>query len=212
MKKIILTLLFVLLLVGCTQTPTVEIREYEGKRLNSVDDFRENSIKGPQYINATDYNLKITGLINEPKEYTYQQITSLPNHKKITTLYCVEGWDVKLLWEGVKLSDVFKDINISPEANTVIFYAYDGYTTSFPLSHILDNDLILAYKQNDEKLLPKNGFPFQLVAESKWGYKWIKWITKIEFSEDENYRGFWENRGWNQNGSLEGSKFARDEE
>ncbi len=53
----------------------------------------------------------------------------------------------------------------------------------------------------------ERGFPFQLVAEQKWGYKWIKWITKIELSDNTNYKGFWENVGYNNNGDLSGSKF-----
>jgi DMSO/TMAO reductase YedYZ molybdopterin-dependent catalytic subunit len=43
---------------------------------------------------------------------------------------------------------------------------------------------------------PERGFPFQLVAESKYGYKWIKWITKIELSDNTNYQGYWESRGY----------------
>jgi DMSO/TMAO reductase YedYZ molybdopterin-dependent catalytic subunit len=42
---------------------------------------------------------------------------------------------------------------------------------------------------------PEKGFPFQLVAESKYGYKWIKWLTKIELSDNVNYTGYWESRG-----------------
>ena len=40
------------------------------------------------------------------------------------------------------------------------------------------------------------GYPFQLVAEDKWGYKWIKWIVKIELTDDPSYRGYWEQRGY----------------
>ena len=35
--------------------PSAEIREYQGEKLSSINDFRENSIKGPQYINISDY-------------------------------------------------------------------------------------------------------------------------------------------------------------
>jgi DMSO/TMAO reductase YedYZ molybdopterin-dependent catalytic subunit len=45
------------------------------------------------------------------------------------------------------------------------------------------------------------------VAEDKWGYKWIKWITRIELSEDSNYKGYWEQRGFNNDGDVSGSKF-----
>ncbi|MFC1609234.1 molybdopterin-dependent oxidoreductase [Patescibacteria group bacterium] len=38
-----------------------------------------------------------------------------------------------------------------------MFRAYDGYSTSFPLGYILDNDIIMAYKMNDVVLPPERG-------------------------------------------------------
>ena len=43
-----------------------EIQEYQGEDLSKINDFRENSIKGPQYINKTTYTLNITGLVDNP--------------------------------------------------------------------------------------------------------------------------------------------------
>ena len=68
---------------------------------------------------------------------------------------------------------------------------------------------MIAYKMNNVILPPERGFPFQLVAEQKWGYKWIKWITKIELSNNTNYKGFWESRGYNNDGNLNGSKYSQ---
>ena len=48
----------------------------------------------------------------------------------------------------------------------------------------------------------ERGFPFQLVAESKFGYKWIKWITTIELSANTDYLGYWESRGYPNDGDL----------
>jgi DMSO/TMAO reductase YedYZ molybdopterin-dependent catalytic subunit len=70
------------------------------------------------------------------------------------------------------------------------------------LEYIVDNDIILAYEMNGVELPPERGFPFQLVAESKWGYKWIKWITEIELSDDVDYRGYWESRGFSNEADL----------
>jgi DMSO/TMAO reductase YedYZ molybdopterin-dependent catalytic subunit len=125
------------------------------------------------------------------------------------TLNCVEGWSVKVLWEGILVKDLLKNLIIKPEAKAIIFYAVDGYSTSFPIDYVLDNNIIMASKMNGVVLPPERGFPFQLVAEQKWGYKWIKWINKIELSSDVNYKGFWENRGYNNDGSLDGSKFSQ---
>ncbi len=83
------------------------------------------------------------------------------------------------------------------------------YTTSFPIEYVLNNDILMAYKMNEITIPPARGFPFELVAESKWGYKWIKWITEIELSDDVNYRGYWEQRGYSNSGDLDKGFFER---
>ncbi|MCX5868703.1 MAG: molybdopterin-dependent oxidoreductase, partial [Proteobacteria bacterium] len=70
------------------------------------------------------------------------------------------------------------------------------------------NEILMAYKINGLTIRPQNGFPFQLVAEGKWGYKWAKWISGIELSDNVNYRGFWESRGYSNTGNLEESFFG----
>lgn len=187
-----------------------EVREYRGERLSSVADFRENSIRGPQYVNASSYTLTIDGHVDSRQVYSYDRVLNgFPNYRKVVTLYCVEGWDVTILWEGVRVKDLLQEAGVEPGANTVIFYAEDGYSSSLPLSTIEDRDILLAYAMNNVTLPAERGFPFQLVAEDKWGYKWVKWVTRIEVSEDENYRGYWESRGFAHNGSTERPFFDR---
>ena len=93
-------------------------------------------------------------------------------------------------------------------AYIVKIFSQDGYSTSLTLDHILDNDLILAHHMNGITLPEERGFPLQLVAESKWGYKWIKWITRIEVSKDRNFKGYWESKGYNNKGDLSGPIFG----
>jgi DMSO/TMAO reductase YedYZ molybdopterin-dependent catalytic subunit len=198
------SLLLILLIVAVVYLQTLprtlypeEIREYEGQDLSSISDFRENSIKGPQQVNTSNYRLRITGLVNQTLEYTYNDIlNSYEKYQKVVTLHCVEGWSVKILWEGFLLKDLLQEAGIKPEAQLVIFRAYDGYSTSLQLDYLMEKDIIVAYKMNGLELPSERGFPFQLVAESKYGYKWIKWITEIELSDDLNFRGFWESRGY----------------
>jgi DMSO/TMAO reductase YedYZ molybdopterin-dependent catalytic subunit len=199
--QILLTVSFTGCLQQNIQLDAVEIREYQGEKLSSVNDFRENSIKGPQQINKSTYQLKITGLVGAPKNYTYEDIIkSLQHYKKVVTLDCVEGWSVKILWEGILVKDLISEAQPDPSAKIIIFKAYDGYTTSFPINYTTDNNILLAYKMNNATLPPERGFPFQLVAESKWGYKWIKWVTEIELSDNLNYMGYWESRGYSNSG------------
>ena len=201
---IIASLLMGYFLYEQSRTTYVDIEGYEGANLSSINDFRENSIKGPQHIIEQSYRLSITGLVDEELSLTYNDvITQQPIFKKVVTLYCVEGWEVTILWEGVLIKDLLFEAGVKANATTVIFYAVDGYSTSLPLDYILDRNIMIAHKMNEVTLPPERGFPFQLVAENKWGYKWIKWITEIELSNDERYEGFWESRGYSNSGDLD---------
>jgi len=213
-----LTMVITALVTGCTmfrpdtsdvkELEGVEVREYQGEKLSSINDFRENSIQGPQYVDAESYRLSVTGVVAKPQTYSYDRVLdNNQRYQKVVRLDCVEGWSVNILWEGVLVSDLINRSQSLPEANTVIFHAYDGYTTSLPLDYVMDNPIIMAYKMNEVTLPPERGFPFQLVAESKWGYKWIKWLTKIELSDDASYRGFWESRGYSNEADLDKGYF-----
>ena len=196
-----------LIFSGCIQGPIdlegVEIREYQGEDLSSVQDFRENSIKGPQEIDRDEYQLKITGLVEKPKSYSYTEVLNkFQSYKKVVRLNCVEGWSVDILWEGLMIKDILNEVEPTADAKIIIFHAEDGYTTSLSIDYIIENNLLIAYKMNNLTLPAERGFPFQLVAESKWGYKWIKWITEIELSSDESYEGYWEERGYSNNANI----------
>ena len=142
-----------LILCGCaaclnsekaTELEAIQVIEYSGERLSSINDFHENSIKGAQYIDPATYRLKVIGLAAQPLSYTYAEIINkYKSYTKPVTLDCVEGWSVKILWEGLLIKDLLNEAGVLPTANTVIFHAYDGYTTSLPLKYVLDNNILL---------------------------------------------------------------------
>ena len=181
----------------------VEILEYEGKNLSPLDgSFRENSISGPQYVDIDEYELIVDGRVAEPLEMTYAEVLDLDSYQKVATLNCVEGWSASILWEGILVRDLLDLAGADRKAPVVIFHAEDGYTTSHPMGYFYSNDIIIAYKMNGMTMPYERGYPFQLVAEEKWGYKWIRWIVKIEVSDDVDYRGFWEMQGYSNEGNL----------
>jgi DMSO/TMAO reductase YedYZ molybdopterin-dependent catalytic subunit len=183
---------------------SVEVRDYRGEKLGAIADFRENSIKGPQKVDRTTYRLRIDGAVAVPADYRYESVIARETtYTKVVQLDCVEGWSVKALWEGVLISDLVDRARPETDAVTVVFHAADGYSTSLPLSYVRDRKVLLAYKLNGVELPPERGFPFQVVAQDKWGYKWCKWVTRIELSADPAYRGYWESRGYSSGGDLD---------
>lgn len=185
----------------------VELTEFNGQKLDPVDSIRINSIKGTQRIDADAYSINISGLVNNPKSYSYNDLMSRASVKKVVTLHCVEGWDATALWECVRVKDLLDEAVVKPGAMTVIFYARDGDSTSFSADDIQSQEFFIAYKINNVPLTAEHGYPSRLVATQKWGYKWIKWITGIELS-DKEYKGYWESRGYSNNGDLNKSFLA----
>ena len=222
-KRILLIVAAFLLLAGCAApsqqseqtTPTDaqssatleryregELREYNGEMLDPAVGPRDNSIKGVQHVDISTYELTIDGLADQPQTYSYEDVTSMPSEERLLRLYCVEGWNANILWKGVPMKTLLTAADPQAEANTVIFHAVDGYTTSLPLQEILDGNLILAYGANGIALPPEMGFPFIFVAEDKWGYKWARWVSRIELSSDESYQGYWESNGYSNEAEL----------
>jgi DMSO/TMAO reductase YedYZ molybdopterin-dependent catalytic subunit len=218
MKLIYLSLLLLVVFVinsGCASQKKVpgvygdetENLSYQGKQLTPIKEQGNNAIKGTQYIDRASYRLQVDGLVKNPQNFTYDEILKMPQTSKVIDLNCVEGWSFTGKWTGVKMSDLFKKTGIIDSASTVIFYSSDGYSTSLDLNYLLQNNIILAYKLNDVTLPPDRGFPLQLAAESKYGYKWAKWITRIEVSSDSSYRGYWEKNGYNNTANVGGPRF-----
>jgi len=181
---------------------TNEIREYKGARLDPSIGPRDNSIKGIQKVPIEGYSLKIKGLVNQEVAISYDDVLEMETVEKLIILHCVEGWNATVLWKGVRIKSLIDLAIAKNSANTVIFRCYDGYTTSMPLSTILERDMILAYSSNGVELPPSLGFPFIVVAEDKLGYKWARWVTEIELSDNNTYKGYWENYGYDNNADI----------
>lgn len=179
-----------------------ELREFDGVKLDPAVGPRDNSIKGTQQVDLATYQLIVDGLVDQPMNYAYEDAIALPSEQRLITIYCVEGWNATILWKGIRMQTLLDAAKVQDTANTVIFHATDGYTTSLPLKEILDNNLMLAYDANGIALPPEMGFPFIFVAEDKWGYKWARWVNRIELSSDASYQGFWESRGYDNDAVL----------
>jgi DMSO/TMAO reductase YedYZ molybdopterin-dependent catalytic subunit len=184
-----------------------EVTQYQGQSLTPISDFTgeflTTSINGAVSIDPTTYVLSITDLVNQSINYTYDDVVNdFPSVQEVVGIVCVEGWSAIVLWEGVPVMALLQEAGISPGATTLIFYAADGYSTALPLGYIEQNNLILAYKINNVTLNADTGWPFILVAQGQYGYKWIKWLTEIDVSSNSSYLGYYESRGYPNNAAI----------
>jgi DMSO/TMAO reductase YedYZ molybdopterin-dependent catalytic subunit len=196
-----------------TPTPFLlhgEVSQYQGQNLTPISFYLaylnahpDVAIAGTQFLDQSTYRLAITGLVENQSNYAYDEIVDNFNStQEVATLPCVEGWSVTMLWQGVPIKEILQQVGVSPNATTLIFVASDGYSTSLPLSYVTQNNISIAYKMNNITLTPQTGWPFFLVAKDQYGYKWIEWLTEINVSNDSNYLGYWESRGYPNNATV----------
>jgi DMSO/TMAO reductase YedYZ molybdopterin-dependent catalytic subunit len=184
-----------------------EIREYQGQKLSPFNRDYDNAIEQPleRQVKIRSYRLKVEGLVDKPLNLTYEQVLALPHHKRVVKMPCVEGWTETLLYEGVRLTDLFAKAKMKPGVTTVIFHTVGKrYSSSLSLAYVKKADVLLGFKINGLKLNQERGFPFQVVAPHKLGYKWVKWVERIELS-DKPYKGFWERHGYS-NDAIPGAR------
>jgi DMSO/TMAO reductase YedYZ molybdopterin-dependent catalytic subunit len=205
-------------IVGCarpasTPTPTpsgeVEAAEYQGTKLTPIREQLNNALAGTQVIDWGSYKLTVDGLVDKPLSLSYADLLAYPQESRLSDLDCVEGWSFTAKWTGPVLINILDDAGVNPEAKVAIFYTADdprGYT-ALRLDYLRDNNIIIALKLNDITLPAERGFPFQVVAMTKYGYKWAKWVTRIELSDQEDFRGYWERSGYNNNADVNGPAF-----
>jgi DMSO/TMAO reductase YedYZ molybdopterin-dependent catalytic subunit len=209
-----MVVLIIVLASGCSENSQQNVNTsgeasvFEGKELAPISEQRNNGIKGTQYIDQEAYDLSIYGMVDTPLNLSYDQLLAYPSVSRFVRMDCVEGWGFDAKWTGVTLNTLFNETGVNSSATTVIFYSADGYSTSLELDYLVDNDIMLAYELNDITLPADRGFPLQLVAEDKYGYKWAKWITGIEVT-GEPYKGYWESVGYSNNADVGGPAFER---
>jgi DMSO/TMAO reductase YedYZ molybdopterin-dependent catalytic subunit len=206
---VVLAIVLLIPIATCSPSYTpppgeVEATEFMGVQLTPISQQRNNALAGTQVIDKDTYQLVVDGLVDDALSLNYSDLLAYPQISVLADLVCVEGWRFTAKWTGPALNSIFADAGVQPEAKIAIFYSTDspvGYT-SLELGYIQDNNITIALKDNDITLPPDRGFPFQVVAEGKWGYKWAKWVTRIELSSDTTFRGYWESRGYSNDADI----------
>jgi DMSO/TMAO reductase YedYZ molybdopterin-dependent catalytic subunit len=178
-----------------------------GGILPGGDRFRIYTITGKlPKIRDSDYRLKVSGLVDRPKTFTLNDLTSMPATKLDLTFQCVTGWRVpNVRWEGVRLSHILETVGVKPGAVAITFESYDGADTeSLTLDQAHLPDVIVAYRMLDAPITSAHGGPVRLYVAPMFGYKSLKWLSAIKVV-NEVQPGFWEQNGYPVNGWLDGT-------
>jgi DMSO/TMAO reductase YedYZ molybdopterin-dependent catalytic subunit len=77
------------------------------------------------------------------------------------------------------------------------------------LKELSNDNVLLAYKLNSERLEEGYGFPLRLVVPDKYAYKSALWLTHIRFTAKKEL-GYWEKRGYSDTADVwKNDRFAK---
>ncbi|MGC1827855.1 MAG: molybdopterin-dependent oxidoreductase [Pseudolabrys sp.] len=131
-------------------------------------------------VDGKTWKLELSGLIENKKPWSVQDIYALPEQELIIRHICVEGWDYIGQWSGPNLRAFLQKIGADMTAKYIAFRCADGYTESIDMPSALHPQTILATKYAKEPIADPFGFPLRLRTATKLGFKNAKWVVAME--------------------------------
>jgi DMSO/TMAO reductase YedYZ molybdopterin-dependent catalytic subunit len=172
----------------------------------------DTALSSPR-IDVNDWTLSVKGAVDNPVEFSYQELLELPTREADITLSCVSntvggGLVSNGRWTGVLLSDVLAEVGMSRDKITrasrqLVGRSVDGFTTGFKTDIALDGrNALVAFGLNGSELPVKHGYPVRLVIPGLYGYvSATKWLTEIELT-NWNFDAYWIQRTWSKEGPV----------
>ena len=140
--------------------------------------------------------LEIFGDVVNPVTLSLDKVKALAGENIMADFHCVTRWSrYDLNWTGIPFKKIIELAKPKESAKFVTFHSFDKYTTNVQLSELLKPNVILAYALEGGQIPPEHGGPIRMVIPHIYGWKSAKFLTKIEFTENDR-PGFWEVRGY----------------
>ena len=153
----------------------------------------------PRLLRTRPWTVKVDGLCRRPADYAFEDLVR--PHRVVDRTYrlrCVEAWSMVIPWQGIPLAEVIRRAEPLPSARFVEFTTLldpermpEQRRSSFPWPYVeglrMDEAMhplsLLATGLYGRPLPAQNGAPLRLVVPWKYGFKSIKSIVRIRFTE-----------------------------
>jgi len=151
-------------------------------------------------IDLGTWEFTVTGQVDAPRRWTWEEFTGLPRTVVRCDIHCVTAWSrLGNTFEGVAFAEIMQRIRPLLDAAFVMVHSYGGYATNLPLASLLDDDVLFAFSHDGKPLTPEHGWPCRLVVPKLYFWKSAKWVRGIEVMHEDR-PGFWEQNGYHMHG------------
>jgi hypothetical protein len=138
---------------------------------------------------------------------TMMDIYKLPRVEMITQFKCIEGWSQICQWEGARFSDFLKAYppKRNPDGTLPKYAAMEtaegDFFSGYDMASLMHPQTLLCYSMGGKPLSLGHGAPLRLAMPLKYGYKQIKQIAKITYT-NQKPPDYWANLGYDWYGGL----------
>ncbi len=177
---------------------------------NELFFVRNNSPVVPRLEPAT-WRLHVGGSgVSRPRSFTYDDILSMPSMAVLRAIECAGNgrnffqlshgkkipgtpWQLGGIgvaeWTGVPLREVLERAGVKRTARDVMPEGLDQKRVKrpMPIEKALADDTLLVYAMNGQPLPPDHGFPMRVLVPGWVGIAHIKWVGRIDVSEEPLY-------------------------
>jgi DMSO/TMAO reductase YedYZ molybdopterin-dependent catalytic subunit len=160
-------------------------------------------------ISPRDWELRIHGMVDRERTYTYDDLVGRRLTEAWVTLCCVSnevGGDLigNAYWSGVLVRELLQEAGVRAGADAVLQTSHDGWTCGTPLAALTDDrNAMLAVAMNGLPLPVEHGFPVRTVVPGLYGYvSATKWLVDFEVTRFDRFDAYWTRRGWSELGPV----------
>jgi sulfoxide reductase catalytic subunit YedY len=160
---------------------------------------KDDPFRNSQDFEARPWSITVSGHADKTGTFNLEDIVK-PHvlEERIYRLRCVEAWSMVVPWVGIPLADVIRQFQPRSAAKYVVFRTLNDrermpgqrsrvlrwpYIEGLTIDEAANPLAILAVGLYGEVLPNQNGAPIRLVVPWKYGFKSIKGIVSIDFSE-----------------------------
>jgi len=168
---------------------------------------KDDPFRNSQEFKPRPWSIEVTGDAEDTGSFALEDfVNSQTLEERIYRLRCVEAWSMVIPWVGISLADVIKKFKPLSKAKYVVFETLLDpdqmpgqrsrslrwpYVEGLTIAEATNPLPILAVGVFGEVLPNQNGAPLRLIVPWKYGFKSIKSIVRMHFT-DKKPRTSWD--------------------
>ncbi len=162
---------------------------------------KDDPFRNARDFEARPWSITVDGHAEKTGTFDFDDfIKPFDLEERIYRMRCVEAWSMVIPWVGISLADVVKHHQPTSKAKYVAFETLHDrkrmpgqrrrvldwpYREGLTIAEATNPLTILAVGLYGESLPNQNGAPIRLVVPWKYGFKGIKGIVRISFTEEQ---------------------------